>query len=84
MIFDAEKALILQLKEHAQNFQDTLKKALRGKEEELIRKFGRNFDERLTQEKCLFKEQLAKMIGRLKGMDDAMKGNFCYKDLHDT
>lgn len=68
------------LKLQSQAFADHLNDALKVREDELKRMLGRDFDEKLTEERCRFKAQVAAMVGRLKGMDDAFKGNFILCD----
>lgn len=64
------------MKLQSQAFADHLADALRIKEEEMNRILGRDFDEKLTEERCNFKAQVAAMVGRLRGMDDAFKGKY--------
>lgn len=66
------------LKVQSQAFTDHLADALKLREEELKRMVGRDFDEKLTEERCRFKAQVAAMVGRLKGMDDAFKGTHLF------
>lgn len=73
-MFESEKEIRKQLKMQSQAFQDHLNDAIRVREQEIERRFGRNFDEKLTEERCKFKEQVAAMVGRLRGMDQAIRG----------
>lgn len=77
--FEGEKELREKLKLQSQAFADHLADALRIREEELTRILGRDFDEKLTEERCKFKAQVGAMVGRLKGMDDAFKGKLYRK-----
>lgn len=38
------------------------------------RKFARELDEKLANERASYNQQLALMLGKLKGMDSAMQG----------
>lgn len=71
---DKEKELNNMLKRQADAHIDHLKESLDLKEKEMRRKFDRELEEKLTSENANYKTQLATMIGKLKGMDDAMKG----------
>lgn len=72
---ESERDLRQQLKLQSEAFQDHLADAVKMRELEIERKFGRSFDEKLMEERCAFKQQVAAMVGRLRGMDQAMKGN---------
>lgn len=48
--------------------------ALSTKEVEMKRKFARELDEKLANERASYNTQLATMLGKLKGMDSALKG----------
>lgn len=61
------------MKRQSQAFADHLEEALLQKEKEIDRNLARMFDEKLEEEKCRFKMQLAAMIGRLRGLDRTMK-----------
>lgn len=74
MSHENDKELRNKLKVQSQAFADHLSDALKVREDELKRMIGRDFDEKLTEERCRFKAQVAAMVGRLKGMDDAFKG----------
>lgn len=74
MSSQSEKDLRKQLRLQSEAFQDHLADAIKMREQEIERRFGRNFDEKLTEERCKFKEQVAAMVGRLRGMDQAMRG----------
>lgn len=63
-------------------FSDHLADALKIRETEMERVLGRDFDEKLTEERCKFKEQVATMVGRLRGMDSALKGNFSFLKIY--
>lgn len=72
---DAELDLREQLKRQSQAFTDHLEDAVKTREMEIERAFTRKFDELLEAERCRFKMQLAAVVGRLKGLDKAIKGN---------
>lgn len=63
-----------QLKRQSQAFTDHLEDAVKTREMEIERAYTRKFDEMLEAEKCRFKMQLAAVVGRLKGLDKAIKG----------
>lgn len=71
---EAELELREQLKRQSQAFSDHLEDAMKTRELEIERAFTRKFDEMLEGEKCKFKMQLAAVVGRLKGLDKAIKG----------
>lgn len=73
---EAELELREQLKRQSQAFSDHLEDAIKTREMEIERAFSRKFDELLEAEKCRFKLQLAAVIGRLKGLDKAIKGSY--------
>jgi MICOS complex subunit MIC60 len=54
--------------------------ALAQKEAEMKRKFARELDEKVANERASYNTQLAAMLGKLKGMDSALKGElvFCF------
>lgn len=73
-----------QLKRQAEAHADHLTDAVTEKEKELRRVFNRELNEKLSVEQASYKLQLATIIGKLKGMDAALKGNcnekkFCSK-----
>ncbi|KAL3268175.1 hypothetical protein HHI36_007302 [Cryptolaemus montrouzieri] len=70
---ESECYLREQLKRQSQAFADHLEEALLQKEREIDRGLARKFDEKLEEERCRFKMQLAAMIGRLRGLDRTMK-----------
>lgn len=70
---DSEKELRLQLKSQSQAFSDHLSDAIKAREHEIEKQLLRGYDEKLTKERCKFKEQIAGMIGRLRGLDHAMR-----------
>ncbi|KAK9736949.1 Mitochondrial inner membrane protein [Popillia japonica] len=78
-----EKDLRRQLQLQSQAFADHLNDAIKLKEQEVEVKLTRDFDEKLLEEKCKHKEQLAAMVGRLRGLDQAIKErNNVDKDAH--
>lgn len=65
-----------QLKHQAEAHADHLADAISEKEKELRRIFNRELNEKLSVEQAAYKLQLATTIGKLKGMDSALKGIF--------
>jgi MICOS complex subunit MIC60 len=70
----AERELRQQLKRQTEAHIDHLNDQLSQKETELRRVFDRELDEKLTTEQAGYKVKLATMLGKLKGMDAALKG----------
>lgn len=73
---ELERNLRNQMKRQSEAHTDHLSDALSQKEIEMKRKFQRELDEKITTEQAAYKLQLAAMLGKLKGMDAALKGNF--------
>lgn len=71
-----EKDLRAQLKSQAEAHVEHLKDAVELKETEMKRVFTVQLDEKLATEKANYKLQLASMVGKLKGMEAALKGEF--------
>ena len=69
-----EKELRNQMKRQNEAHVDHLRDALSHKEEEMRRVFSRELNEKITSEQAAYKLQLAQMLGKLKGMDAALKG----------
>lgn len=72
---DSEGKLRKQLKVQSEAHTDHLQDALTEKEKELRRVFNNELNEKLSVEQSSYKLQLATMLGKLKGMDKALKGN---------
>ncbi|XP_055853064.1 MICOS complex subunit Mic60 isoform X2 [Episyrphus balteatus] len=70
---DAERQLRKQLKQQAEAHVDHLNDAISLREAELKRNFSRELEEKLSTEKASYKLQLAAMLGKLRGMDTALK-----------
>lgn len=70
---DIEADMRQQLKIQAQAHSDHLVDVLDVKEKELERHFNRVLNERLEQEQSAYKMQISAMLGRLRGMEDALK-----------
>ncbi|XP_066253018.1 MICOS complex subunit Mic60 isoform X2 [Euwallacea similis] len=70
---EAEQELRMQLKRQSQAFNDHLEEAIKVRESEIERVLSRKFDEHLEEERCRFKKQLSAMVGRLRGLDEAIK-----------
>lgn len=73
---ELERNLRNQMKRQSEAHTDHLADALAQKEVEMKRKFQRELDEKITTEQAAYKLQLAAMLGKLKGMDAALKGRF--------
>lgn len=69
-----EKDLRSQLKSQSEAHVEHLKDAVDLKENEMKRVFSIQLDEKLATEKASYKLQLASMVGKLKGMESALKG----------
>lgn len=72
---EAERSLRDQLKRQVEAHTDHLSDALSQKEAEMKRQFAREMDEKLANERATYNSQLAGMLGKIKGMDTALKGN---------
>ncbi|CAG9766278.1 unnamed protein product [Ceutorhynchus assimilis] len=70
---DSETAYREKLKRQAQLFNENSQVAIRAREIDIEKILTRKFDELLEEERCRFKYQLATMMGRLKGLDQAIK-----------
>lgn len=70
---ELERDLRNQMKRQSEAHSDHLNDALSQKEAEMKRKFQRELDEKITTEQAAYKLQLAAMLGKLKGMDAALK-----------
>lgn len=73
---DAEREIKAQLKRQAEAHSDHLTDAMKNKEDELQRTYSRQLNEEILKAKVEYKTQLAAMVGRLKGVDTALKGKF--------
>lgn len=71
---EQEGKLRKQLKIQSEAHTDHLQDALAEKEKELRRVFNNELSEKLSVEQSSYKLQLATMLGKLKGMDSALKG----------
>lgn len=71
---ETERNLREQLKKQIEAHTDHLNDALSQKEAEMKRLFARELDEKLANERASYNTQLAAMLGKLKGMDSALKG----------
>ncbi|XP_017777213.1 PREDICTED: MICOS complex subunit Mic60 [Nicrophorus vespilloides] len=70
---ESEHELRQKLKMQSEAFTDHLEDAIQTREMELERLLNRKFDEDLTEERCKYKMQVSAMVGRLRGMEEAMK-----------
>ncbi|KRT79302.1 hypothetical protein AMK59_8514 [Oryctes borbonicus] len=70
---ETETELRRQLRMQSEAFADHLNDAVKVKEAEVEKRLIRNFDEKVLEERCSYKEQLAGMIGRLRGLDQAIR-----------
>lgn len=73
---EAERNLRDQLKKQIEAHTDHLEDALSQREQQMKRKFNREMDEKLANERASYNTQLAMMLGKIKGMDQALKGKF--------
>lgn len=73
---ETEKELRKHMKRQAEAHSDHLKDALTQNELELKRAFNRELDEKLSTEQAAYKQQMAAMLGKARGMDAALKGMF--------
>lgn len=71
---DADKTLREHMKKQSEAHADHLSDAMTQKEAELKRVFNRELSEKLSTEQAAYKEHLAAMLGKLKGIDAALKG----------
>lgn len=71
---EAERNLRDQLKKQIEAHTDHLTDAMAQKEAEMKRLFAREMDEKLANERATYNTQLAGMLGKIKGMDAALKG----------
>lgn len=71
---EAERELRTQLKRQAEAHSDHLKDAVTTREQELVRQFQHRMDELSADEQAKYKIQLASMMGRLRGLETALKG----------
>lgn len=68
-----EEELRRQLKLQAQINADHMKEAIETKEREMQRVLNRSLGEQLEVESNKYKAQLAAIVGRLRGLDEALK-----------
>ncbi|XP_050068847.1 MICOS complex subunit Mic60 isoform X2 [Anopheles maculipalpis] len=69
---ELEQQMREQMKRQTEAHIDHLKDALTQKEVEMKRKFQRELDEKITTEQASYKLQLAAMLGKLKGIHNAL------------
>uniref|UniRef100_A0A182PA36 MICOS complex subunit MIC60 n=1 Tax=Anopheles epiroticus TaxID=199890 RepID=A0A182PA36_9DIPT len=69
---ELEQQMREQMKRQTEAHIDHLKDALTQKEIEMKRKFQRELDEKITTEQASYKLQLATMLGKLKGIHNAL------------
>lgn len=79
---ESEAKLRKQLRIQSEAHNDHITDALSEKEKELRRVFNNELHEKLSAEQSAYKLQLATMLGKLKGMDSALKGNSHTIRLH--
>ena len=77
---EAEHELREQLKRQSQVFADHLDEAVATRAMEIERNLARKFDEQLEKESTTYKMELAAMVGRLRGLDTALKGLSKFKN----
>lgn len=73
---DYEKQLRQQLKNQAEAHMDHLNDVMTLKESELKRLYAQELENKMASEKANYKLQLASMLGKMRGMDAALQGNF--------
>lgn len=71
---EGEQRIRETLRKQAEAHVDHLNEAIKLKEKEMRRLFERELDDRVTKEKTSYKTQLAAYLGKLRGMEDALKG----------
>lgn len=71
---EAEKELRLLMKRQAAAHSDHLEDAVNVRVNEAKRKYERDLEDNLTNEKAKRELQVASMVGKWKGMNDALKG----------
>lgn len=69
----SESELRNKLKLQSEAFTDHLDDAIRTREQEMERLLNRKFDEELQLERTKYKMQVSAMVGRLRGMEEALK-----------
>lgn len=74
MRHEGEQRIRDTLRKQAEAHVDHLNEALKLKETEMRRLFEREMDDRVMKEKTSYKTQLAAYLGKLRGMEDALKG----------
>ncbi|XP_014242221.1 MICOS complex subunit Mic60 [Cimex lectularius] len=74
---ECEKDMRNQLRLQNNAASDLLEEALAAKEIEIEKKMKRDIEDKLAEEKVKYQEEMAAMIGRLKGMDDALRKRAC-------
>ena len=84
---DAENEVRQQLRRQAQAHSDHIADVLAVKEAEMERELRRVQEEKMAAEQAEYKLHLAAMLGRMRGIDDALRGEllvfplslvFCY------
>jgi hypothetical protein len=81
---EAEAYMRQQLKIQTQAHSDHLADVLAVKEKEMERHFNRILNEKLEEEQAAYKIEIGAMLGRLRGMDDALKCNVLYLLVYNT
>lgn len=80
---DSQAEIRSQLKRQSMAFSDHLGESVRVREAELEKELTRKFNEKLYEERCDYKEKLAAMIGRLRGLDQSMRGEeLCIRSIN--
>lgn len=69
---DCEKKANEAIEKHNEMHTEMLQEALARKEEEVTKKMKRQLNEHFIQETQKYREEMAEMLGRLKGMDELM------------
>ncbi|XP_063237803.1 MICOS complex subunit Mic60 isoform X2 [Bacillus rossius redtenbacheri] len=85
LIAESEKEMKKQLRLQAEIHSDHIRDILKVREEELQRQFKQKLEESLAEEQTKYKKQLAEMLGRLKGIDAALKARAASdKGVHES
>lgn len=75
---DYERQLREQLKHQAEAHVDHLNDVMILKESELKRMYDQELENKMATEKAEYKLQLASMLGKMRGMDAALQGNYFF------
>lgn len=68
------------MKRQLEAAEDYLQDAMEAKEKEIMRKTQRTIDEKVEEEKNAYKTKLAEMVGRMQGIESALK-SMCWFNI---